>query len=99
MDVIADLAILVGLLVLGVPVPFCFMAAVLFMFILGGYDPTFVMATGFHKINSMAVLCILFFILMGGLMTSGGIASRLVAISDAILGRTKSIIPSKCKNG
>jgi C4-dicarboxylate transporter DctM subunit len=89
-DVIVDLAILIGLLVLGVPVPFCFMAAVLYLFILGGYDPMFIMATGFHKINSMAVLCILFFILMGGLMTSGGIASRLVAISDAILGRTKS---------
>jgi C4-dicarboxylate transporter DctM subunit len=89
-DVIVDLAILIVLLVMGVPVPFCFMAAVLYMFILGGYDPMFIMATGFHKINSMAVLCILFFILMGGLMTSGGIASRLVAISDAILGRTKS---------
>jgi len=90
MDVVIDLAILIVLLVLGVPVPFCFMAAVLFMFILGGYDPMFIMATGFHKVNSMAVLCILFFILMGGLMSSGGIASRLVAISDAILGRTKS---------
>ena len=90
MDVILDLAILIGLLVLGVPVPFCFLAAVLFMFILGGYDPMFIMATGFHKVNSMAVLCILFFILMGGLMGSGGIAARLVAISDAILGRTKS---------
>lgn len=90
MDIIVDLAILIGLLVLGVPVPFCFMAAVLFMFILGGYDPMFMMATGFHKVNSMAVLCILFFILMGGLMGSGGIAARLVAISDVILGRTKS---------
>jgi len=90
MDIIVDLAILIGLLVLGGPVPFCFMAAVLFMFILGGYDPMFMMATGFHKVNSMAVLCILFFILMGGLMSSGGIAARLVAISDVILGRTKS---------
>ena len=60
MDVLFDLIILVGLLVLGVPVPFCFMAAVLFMFILGGYDPMFIMATGFHKTNSMAVLAILF---------------------------------------
>jgi C4-dicarboxylate transporter DctM subunit len=90
MDIVLDLAILIGLLVLGVPVPFCFLAAVFFMFILGGYDPMFIMATGFHKVNSMAVLCILFFILMGGLMGSGGIAARLVAISDAILGRTKS---------
>ncbi len=90
MDIVVDLAILIVLLLLGVPVPFCFMGAVLFMFILGGYDPMFIMATGFHKVNSMAVLCILFFILMGGLMGSGGIASRLVAISDVILGRSKS---------
>ncbi|GAH40756.1 unnamed protein product, partial [marine sediment metagenome] len=90
MDIIIDLAILIGLLVLGVPVPFCFMAAVLFMFTLGNYDPMFIMATGFHKINSMAVLCILFFILMGGLMSSTGVASRLVNISDSILGRKKS---------
>ena len=90
MDIIIDLAILIGLLVLGVPVPFCFMAAVLFLFTLGNYDPMFIMATGFHKINSMAVLCVLFFILMGGLMSSTGVASRLVNISDSILGRKKS---------
>ena len=90
MDVFFDILILVVLLVIGVPVPFCFMAAVVFMFILGNYDPMFIMATGFHKVNSMAVLCILFFILMGGIMSAGGIAARLVAISDSILGRTKS---------
>ena len=90
MDIIIDLAILIGLLVLGVPVPFCFMAAVLFLFTLGNYDPMFIMATGFHKVNSMAVLCVLFFILMGGLMGSTGVASRLVNISDSLLGRKKS---------
>jgi len=90
MDIIIDLVILIGLLVLGVPVPFCFMAAVLFLFTLGNYDPMFIMATGFHKINSMAVLCVLFFILMGGLMSSTGIASRLINISDSLLGRKKS---------
>lgn len=90
MDVFFDIVILVVLLVLGVPVPFCFMAAVLFMFMLGDYNPIYIVSTGFHKVNSMAVLAILFFILMGGLMGSGGIAVRLVAISDVILGRTKS---------
>ena len=90
MDVFFDIVILVGLLVLGVPVPFCFMAAVLFMFLLGDYSPIYIISTGFHKVNSMSVLAILFFILMGGLMSYGGIAARLVAISDTILGRTKS---------
>jgi tripartite ATP-independent transporter DctM subunit len=90
MDVVIDILILITLLVMGVPVPFCFMAAVLFMFILGDYSPMFIISTGYKQVNSMAVLCILFFILMGGLMSSGGIASRLVAISDSILGRKKS---------
>ncbi len=90
MDVFFDIVILVVLLVLGVPVPFCFMAAVLFMFLLGDYSPIYIISTGFHKVNSMSVLAILFFILMGGLMSYGGIAVRLVAISDTILGRTKS---------
>lgn len=90
MDIIIDLVILIGLLVLGVPVPFCFMAAVLFLFILGNYDPMFIMATGFHKINSMSILCVLFFILMGSLMSSTGIAPRLINISDSLFGRKKS---------
>ena len=90
MDVVIDILILVGLLVIGVPVPFCFMAAVLYMFMIGDYDAVFLVSSGFKQVNSMAVLCILFFILMGGLMSSGGIAARLVNISDSVLGRRKS---------
>ncbi len=91
MFVATSLFILIFLLIIGVPVPFCFMAAVLFMMLVtGGFSPIFLMSTGFNQINSLAVLCILFFILMGGIMSSTGIAARLVAISDTLLGRTKS---------
>jgi C4-dicarboxylate transporter, DctM subunit len=89
MDIIFNLVLLIGLLVLGVPVPFCFMAAVFSTFLMGDYSTMFIISTGFKQVNSMAVLAILFFILMGGLMGSGGIATRLVAISDSILGRKK----------
>jgi len=91
MTIVLDLLILIGLLVIGVPVPLCFMAAVLFMLIAtGGFSPIFLISTGFNEINSLAVLCILFFILMGGIMSSAGIAEKLVAISDSLLGKTKS---------
>lgn len=89
MDIVLNLVILIGLLILGVPVPFCFMAAVFSTFLMGNYSTMFIISTGFKQVNSMAVLAILFFILMGGLMGTGGIASRLVAISDSILGRKK----------
>ncbi len=91
MNVIIDLAILLGLMVIGVPVPLCFMAAVFFMMVVtDGFSPIFLISTGFHQINSLAVLCVLFFILMGGIMSTTGIAGRLVAVSDSLLGRTKS---------
>jgi C4-dicarboxylate transporter DctM subunit len=91
MTVIIDLAILLGLMVIGVPVPLCFMAAVFFMMVVtDGFSPIFLISTGFHQINSLAVLCVLFFILMGGIMSTTGIAGRLVAVSDSLLGRTKS---------
>ena len=91
MTVIIDLLILLGLMVIGVPVPLCFMAAVLFMMVAtGGFSPIFLISTGFHQINSLAVLCVLFFILMGGIISTTGIAGRLVAVSDALFGRTKS---------
>jgi len=89
MDIVLNLVILIGLLILGVPVPFCFMAAVFSTFLMGNYSTMFIISTGFKQVNSMAVLAILFFILMGGLMGTGGIASRLVAISDSVLGRKK----------
>ncbi len=89
MDILFNLVLLIGLLILGVPVPFCFMATVLSTFLMGNYSTMFIISTGFKQVNSMAVLAILFFILMGGLMGTGGIATRLVAISDSILGRKK----------
>ncbi len=89
MDIVLNLVILIGLLILGVPVPFCFMAAVFSTFLMGNYSTMFIISTGFKQVNSIAVVAILFFILMGGLMGTGGIASRLVAISDSILGRKK----------
>lgn len=91
MNVVIDLVILLGLMILGVPVPFCFMAAVFYMMIVtGGFNPLFLVSTGFHQINSLAVLCVLFFILMGGIMSTTGIAGRLVAVSDSLFGRSKS---------
>ena len=95
MEILFDLLILVGLLVIGVPVPFCFMAAVLFMFILGGYDPMFMMATGFHKTNSMAVLAILFFIVhgMGKLFLMSEI--QLIAFTPCNMMQPVSYIPYK----
>ena len=89
MDVFADLVILIGLLIIGVPVPFCFMAAVLFMIAVHGYSFEFLLPISFYGLNSLPLLAVPFFIMAGGLMSSSGIAERLVNIASALVGRIK----------
>lgn len=87
MDIIFDVIILVGLLLLGVPIPFCFMAAVLFMAAVHGYSWDFLLPVGFYKLNSLVLLAVPFFITLGSLLNTTGIGVRLVAIANALVGR------------
>ena len=89
MDIVISLVILIGLLILGVPVPFTFMAAVLFMIIVKGYSFEFLLPVGFYSLNSLTLIAVPFFIMLGGLMGSSGIAERLVNVASALVGRVK----------
>ena len=77
------------LLILNVPIAFCLGIATLFSILCIGGLPALVIvaqriATG---IDSFALLAIPFFILSGLLMGQGGIARRLIAFANAIVGR------------
>jgi tripartite ATP-independent transporter DctM subunit len=86
-DIAIDLIILMGLLALGVPIPFCFMAAVLFLIAVHGFSFEFLLPISFFGLNSLTLLSVPFFIMAGGLMGSSGIAERLVKIGIALVGR------------
>ncbi|MBI5166525.1 MAG: TRAP transporter large permease [candidate division NC10 bacterium] len=87
MDIAIDLIILIGFLALGVPVPFCFMAAVLFLVVVHGYSFEFLLPIAFYSLNSLTLLSVPFFIMAGGLMGSSGLAERLANIATARVGR------------
>jgi C4-dicarboxylate transporter DctM subunit len=89
LNIVIDLLILMSLMALGVPVPFCFMAAVLFIIATGDYSFSFLMPIAFYKMNSLTLLAVPFFIMVGGLMQSSGVAERLVGIAYALVGRLK----------
>jgi C4-dicarboxylate transporter, DctM subunit len=86
-EIAANLLILLGLLVVGVPVPFCFMGAVLFLIVLRGYSFEFLLPVSFYSLNSLTLLSVPFFIMAGGLMGSAGIAERLANIAAALVAR------------
>ncbi len=83
------IAILVILLVIGVPVPFSFAAAMVFMIVGGGYDPSMALHFGYYKMNSLILLAIPLFIMAGGIMGGGGIGERLVGFVELFVGRFK----------
>jgi tripartite ATP-independent transporter DctM subunit len=89
LGIFIDLAILVGLLLLGVPAPFAFMAALVFLVYTYGFEVGAQLPTAFHKMKSLTLLAVPFFIMLGGFMSLGGISDRFVDIADAIVGRIK----------
>ena len=89
MHIVVDLVILIGTIIVGIPVPFCFMAAALYMGIIYFPDFSFLTTVGFRGLNSLTLLSIPFFIMAGSLMSSAGIASRLTDFANSMLGRIR----------
>ena len=88
--ILLAIGLLVLLLVIGVPVPMSFGAAAIFIFMAGDYrSSNFLVAAGFNKTSSIILLAMPLFILVGEIMGTGSLASRLVDFCDSIFGRLK----------
>jgi len=85
-----DALLLAFLLILGVPVPLCFAAAVLLLITFGDYaSANFLVGAGFNQLSSIILVAIPLYILAGGIMAAGGIAGRLVDLADSVFGRLR----------
>ncbi len=87
LGLVVCLFILIGLLILGLPAPFAFMGGVVFLIYVYGFDAGAQLPVAFHKMKSLTLLSLPFFIMLGGFMTVGGISERLVAVAEALVGR------------
>lgn len=83
------IAILVTLLIVGVPVPFSFAGAMVFIMGAANYDPSMALHFGYYKLNSLILLAMPLFIMAGGIMGEGGIGERLVGFIELLIGRVK----------
>ncbi|MBE9514336.1 MAG: TRAP transporter large permease subunit, partial [Chloroflexi bacterium] len=80
------IAILVTLLIVGVPVPFSFAGAMVFIMGAANYDPSMALHFGYYKLNSLILLAMPLFIMAGGIMGEGGIGERLVGFIELLIG-------------
>jgi C4-dicarboxylate transporter DctM subunit len=87
------LALLVLLLLLGIPIGFALMITAAISMFFVSMDPVTLPVQMFFGVNSFTLLAIPLFILMGELMTSSTIASRLVNLAAAMVGWLRGGLP------
>lgn len=80
------LLVLVVLLTLGVPLPFCFGGGLMFMSIVGGATMKGMMLWGLGQITNPVLLCVPLFIFAGTLMSESGIAKYLLDFVNVFVG-------------
>lgn len=90
MGAIIAIAVVIALMLIGVPVVFSFAAMTLVLVLSYDINLSFLMTAGYWSINSIILLALPLFIMTGYLMQSGGIAARLIRFVEAIVGNSKS---------
>lgn len=80
------LCLLIVMIVCGVPVAMSFGTMALFFIVNFDVSSAMLVPTAFTQIKSVVLLSIPFFILIGNLMSSGGLAARLIAFVNSIAG-------------
>ena len=80
------LAVLFGGIVLGIPISFALGLAAVIMVLVSGESQSMLVEQAINGVNSFPLLAIPFFILVGEIMGRGGIARRLVAFAQSLVG-------------
>ncbi|MCC8057251.1 TRAP transporter large permease [Cloacibacillus sp.] len=88
----AGVGIMLAVLMLSVPLPYCFGGALAFMAVFGDVSMKSMMLWAIPQITSQVLLASPLFILSGSLMGSSGIATQLLNFIEIFTGRAKSAL-------
>lgn len=80
------LAVLFICIAIGVPISYSLGLAAIAMLFVAGAEPALLVEQAVRGVNSFPLLAIPFFILVGEIMSAGGLARRLVAFAQALVG-------------
>lgn len=83
------IALLVITLTLGVPLPYCFGAALMVMYFIGDVTMKGMMLWGFQQLGNPVLLAIPLFVLAGTIMSESGIAASLLSFVNAFIGHVR----------
>ena len=84
-----SVGVLVLLLTLGVPLPYCFGGALMLMYFVGDVTMKGNMLWGFQQLGNPVLLAIPLFVLAGTVMSQSGIAASLLNFVNAFIGHVR----------
>ncbi|NLI96161.1 MAG: TRAP transporter large permease [Synergistaceae bacterium] len=87
--VLVSLVLFLGLIVIGMPLGWVFIASTAVGLFLIETPLSFMAGTFFHSLNTPVVMAIGFFVFAGGLISEAGLADRIVRFSYALVGKAK----------
>ena len=90
MGILISIVLLVGGLVIGMPIPYAFGAAFMWITYFFNFNPNTLLASGYTQINSTILLAIPLFVLAGKVMEKGRIGDALIGLVERFVGRMKS---------
>jgi len=94
--VLIAMALVVVIMLLGVPVGFAFGLGGFLILFLTGMDPRFAIPAAFRNLESYTLLALPLFIMAGGLMRDADISRRLIAFTLSFLGRIRGGLGVVC---
>jgi C4-dicarboxylate transporter DctM subunit len=94
--VIIVMALVVLVMLMGVPVGFAFGLGGFLILFLTNLDPRFAMPAAFRNLESYTLLALPLFIMAGGLMKDADISKRLIAFTQSFLGRVRGGLGMVC---
>lgn len=94
--VLIVMALVVVIMLLGVPVGFAFGLGGFVILFLTGMDPRFAIPAAFRNLESYTLLALPLFIMAGGLMRDADISRRLIAFTLSFLGRIRGGLGVVC---
>lgn len=89
MELFIAVGVLFGLMILGMPLFICFGSSALVAIFLLDMGFGQVTSKAFGVLDSFPIMAIPFFVLAGDLMAKGGLASKLIDLAYAVLGRVR----------
>lgn len=84
-----SMIIVLIMLLMGVPIMYSFMSAVLALVCYLGLDPTFILSYGYDATNAVVLLCVPLYVCVGTIMAKSNIGAALVGFVDIFVNRIK----------